>query len=491
MPLERDAVLAVVRAQGGPTQRDPLGFEHGELPAYGGALTHHLVVLNTSYGQAEAALEVVDAVRAYPTLRLVIFVGAAGGISGLEIGDVVVSKGVYHFFEGRYDPGRFVPHGWCPPPDPEMLRYAGLLVSTERTPRSEWGAYLEGLAQRPPLVDSFPEFGERVRARPPTVSIGYIGTSSAVVNDPRMRDETVAVAPNCRVFENESYGLSRGAQRYGRQYLTIRAVSDLAGGAKSKEHDARDQPYAALVAASFLGAVLAKAPQLPPFPAARTPSDPRALPVGLFLDVDLTLTKDVIQKRFAEALGCGPEFEKIEAKWRKRSGSSVEEFNAEFIPLFARHGFTERKARELFPKVELQPWAEQLLRLESVEKYLVSSGPSYYIEPLAARYGIPLENVRCSKYWFGTGGGGARVLSGHEAVSDETKRMYVAERAVRHRITVGVGNDAVHDQAFLSECTIPILYLEKPWAGFMTTSSMETVFNVVERAVQHASSWGG
>src|ERR1039457_1141208 len=121
--------------------------------------------------------------------------------------------------------------------------------------------------------------------------------------------------------------------------------------------------------------------------------------VAVFLDVDNTLTTDFIQKQYAQVLGCEAEYCELETKFQKQAIKS-KTFGDEIIKLFASKGFNEEKANAHFKDVHLQSWTDELLKMPNIDKYLVSSGPSYYIDALADRYNIPEENRCRSIYRF-------------------------------------------------------------------------------------------
>jgi phosphoserine phosphatase len=174
--------------------------------------------------------------------------------------------------------------------------------------------------------------------------------------------------------------------------------------------------------------------------------------IAVFLDVDKTLTQDFIQKEYAKALGCSPEYEEIESAFQRKQISSAE-FGTKIIGLFAAKELTEEKAEQLFGTVRLQAWTEELLALE-VDKYLVSSGPSYYIDPLAAKYRIPEKNVCRTVYRFDRR---TRIIESCNAVDEQYKADFVRERVGAYDLTIGIGDNAKFDGPFVSHCTIPLL----------------------------------
>jgi phosphoserine phosphatase len=174
--------------------------------------------------------------------------------------------------------------------------------------------------------------------------------------------------------------------------------------------------------------------------------------VALFLDVDKTLTRNYIQHDYARALECESEYCEIEKQFQTGALSS-QQFGERLIRLFASKGFNAEQAEALFKKVHLQPWADQLLRFK-VDKYLVSSGPSYYIDKLAHEYNIPLDRVCRSDYRFDRRTALIRECS---SISEMQKATFVSEHAAKYDVTIGIGDSPRFDGPFVSNCTIALL----------------------------------
>jgi phosphoserine phosphatase len=176
--------------------------------------------------------------------------------------------------------------------------------------------------------------------------------------------------------------------------------------------------------------------------------------VGLFLDVDRTLTNGIIQQFFAREFGYESEFLEIEKEFQK-SGTSPDKFNSSLLPLMRRSGVTFSKLAEIGKRLPLQSWAEDLLKIKYAEIYLVSSGPNFYINNLAEKFGIPLERVYCSKYFFEEGTGLIQLNS--EGVSAGGKAAFVGRHAKKYALSIGVGDDVTLDGPFISQCSLGIL----------------------------------
>lgn len=199
--------------------------------------------------------------------------------------------------------------------------------------------------------------------------------------------------------------------------------------------------------------------------------------IALFLDVDGTLTRDPIQSYFAHHMKVDDRYRTLEDGFQNETMTSTE-FGHQLVALFASVGFTEEKALAAFSQVELHPWAERLLSLqdEDVHIFLVSNGPSYYINELARRRSIPRDRVCCSRYFFNSPGS---VISGCDAVSDQGKARFVQEQASRYTFSIGIGDSPQHDGPFIAQCTFG--FLTVPTDSYLYVPSLEHIISLVAR----------
>src|SRR2546430_10509006 len=108
-----------------------------------------------------------------------------------------------------------------------------------------------------------------------------------------------------------------------------------------------------------------------------------AMNTGVFLDVDECLTTEPINMQFARIFGIEDEHHRLEERYRDEQLTN-EEFNKDFIPLFRRVEFSQRFVTDHFDHIRLRAGHERLLR-RSDPPFLVTSGPSYYMDILAER----------------------------------------------------------------------------------------------------------
>lgn len=198
--------------------------------------------------------------------------------------------------------------------------------------------------------------------------------------------------------------------------------------------------------------------------------------LAVFLDVDKTLTEDYIQRYYAEELGCKPQYEKLEDDLKHERITSAE-FGKGIIALFASKNLTEARAKQIAPKVVLRDWAKPLLRTK-IDKYLVSSGPSYYIDEMIKEYGIPQDRVLRSYYGFGDDG----VIESCEAVNAQQKQDFAVDQAAKYDITIGIGDDATADGPFVGACTISML--TEPNQGYMHVANFNSVTVLIDKLLK-------
>ncbi len=209
-------------------------------------------------------------------------------------------------------------------------------------------------------------------------------------------------------------------------------------------------------------------------------------PVGLFLDVDEVLTKGLVQHHYARSLGCEAEYQQIEDRFQRGTIGSAE-FGEAIVRLFASKSLSPQRARDIASKMELQPRAAELLR-HPVRKYLVSMGPSYFVQWLASHteFNIRPTDVICSTYVFDEMG----VLSRCDAVDPAEKARWTKERIGRHRFTIGIGDNVERDGAFLSACTLGIMTRLHEPPSYLVSPGLPAVTNLVDQLGQiYGAKW--
>ena len=157
------------------------------------------------------------------------------------------------------------------------------------------------------------------------------------------------------------------------------------------------------------------------------------------------------------------------------------------VDLFRRAGFTREVARSRFAHAVLRDGVIDLLQVPAII-YLVSSGPSYFVRPLAERYGIPQDRVLCSEYTFAANGGG---LVSCDGVTEDAKRDFVWSRLRRHLVSVGCADSEERDGPFLDVCDLGIVLGHSE--RYLAAPEIERVQLIVERLTRQLTrnpEWG-
>jgi phosphoserine phosphatase len=195
--------------------------------------------------------------------------------------------------------------------------------------------------------------------------------------------------------------------------------------------------------------------------------------VAAFLDVDGVLTATAINLQYAQLLGVEEQIIELERRFAVREIDN-DQFNAVLIPLFRRAGFSRQFARDNFEKVNLRIDAAELLAA-APDTFIVTSGPSYFIDIMANRFRLRQQNALCSRYEFDREGLLSRCV---RPVTSTMKGMFVRERAAHFEISVGVG-DTEHDFEFLGHCDIPVWMGEKQ-AEYLSALELRPVVGVIQ-----------
>ncbi len=196
--------------------------------------------------------------------------------------------------------------------------------------------------------------------------------------------------------------------------------------------------------------------------------------VGLFLDVGGTLTTSCVQRGYAAALGVTARYDELEFAYQTGALDS-RGFGTQLVDLFRGAGFTREVARSRFGHAVLRDGVVDLFQAPAII-YLVSSGPSYFVRPLAERYGIPQDRVLCSEYTFAPNGGG---LVSCEAVTEDAKRDFVWSRLRQHLVSVGCADSEDRDGPFLDVCDLGIVLGRSE--RYLAAPEIDRVHQIIER----------
>lgn len=196
--------------------------------------------------------------------------------------------------------------------------------------------------------------------------------------------------------------------------------------------------------------------------------------IGLFIDVDGVLTEEPVNLQIARILGVEKELIEIEQKFAKGIISN-DEFNREFVPLFRKANFSQKLLVDNFNNIHMRIGYEKLLSIVE-DTYVLSSGPSYFVEFLKEKFNFPADRVLCSRYEFCKRG---ILLKCVDAVSSMKKADWVRPLVRDYDIVIGIGDKPEQDSAFLSHCDIRIL-MDEFRIGYLSVREIEPVINLIK-----------
>jgi predicted nucleotide-binding protein/phosphoserine phosphatase len=212
--------------------------------------------------------------------------------------------------------------------------------------------------------------------------------------------------------------------------------------------------------------------------------------LGVFIDVDQVITQEPINVSLARGLGpeCEAEYRRLDDKYHQGLIAGPEQFNQIFVPMFRKYGFTKSRSEQLRSMVVMRPESLTLLRDKRFDLFLVSSGPSFIIEPLAELYKIPAGRVRCTQYDFDPNG----ELFWKGSASATDKGSFVRDRVKNYALTVGLGDNVANDQAFLEHCDIRIIVLPQGTSAvghlprdtasqYLTATELKPLLQLIDR----------
>jgi phosphoserine phosphatase len=215
--------------------------------------------------------------------------------------------------------------------------------------------------------------------------------------------------------------------------------------------------------------------------------------IGLFVDIDNTLTRGYVQEYFAKALGVGPRYQDLERLFQEGE-LNEDQFGSVIVALFSSNGLTLQRAMDIARMVPLRQYAPDVLSLPDrapVDVHLVSSGPSYYVDYLVSEYPHLKRRVIASVYSFDPATG---QLVGCEAKSATDKAEFVARHVSHYWITLGAGDNARFDGPFLDLCTLPLHLLadksKRAGSPYPMISSLVQMLSLTDRLVAQGRALG-
>jgi nucleoside phosphorylase len=312
---------------------DPNDYRVGYLDSAEPARPHRVVLAALPQDNTRnAAVVCTDLIRTFQHVRCVVMTGIAGGVPApqrperhVRLGDVVVAEGIVDYGHARARPGRSEPRRSTDGISDELLRAAAeLRLRSYREEPLAWSKWLAPADGRPMAVFARPDpttdllyVGGKAVPHPemaatghldgqPKIHHGVLGSGDVLVGDPRWRDE-MAARYNLLALEMEGSGVAAGASRHGLTWFMVRGIADYCDDACKNE---LWQPYAAIISAGYVRALLA---ECRPFPTSfRTAPDSGVM----------ALLTDPEHDRLTELLDRLPELD-LRLLWRRSAGELV------------------------------------------------------------------------------------------------------------------------------------------------------------------------
>lgn len=268
LPLERQSVEHLVALLGAwltPPTAQTHGYLFATLPSKNGS--HCVLIPPESKGQEMTASIVSEVAERFPSVKIFIFLGIAGGVDQKVLrGDVVVSDHIIDSDPRRIDPKGTSDRTICPEPDLRLIGAINYLLQPGQVALSLWTKMWQDLVLSEPVRAAFPNWFEASRPPPwnqlkPRIKLGTIASGDAVVNNRRIRDTWVKTNKSEFIaFETEGAAIARASHRVQRGYLVVRGISDLGDGKMSSKEAEFFRPFSAHVASALLGGILRGVP---------------------------------------------------------------------------------------------------------------------------------------------------------------------------------------------------------------------------------------
>lgn len=201
-----------------------------------------IVLLQTGQGNEAAGIETERALTHFEP-SIAIFLGVAGGLKDVKLGDVVVAEKVHW-----YESGKATEAGLLSRPDTLAPSYE-LLSAARATADSNW---------RQRLPRACRQYSTTVHIAPVAAGEQILASARSVVFRWIRENCNDAIA-----VDKESHGFLKAAYLHASvRALVVRGISDLLNG-KTESHDVKWQPVAAATAGAFTFSLLSRlAPEI-------------------------------------------------------------------------------------------------------------------------------------------------------------------------------------------------------------------------------------
>lgn len=237
LEVEHLAVLAHLGETREISTEEGMLIDQGRFPGIGGRWT--VSVVQVGPGNPQAASETVRAVTATKPSH-VLFVGVAGGLKDVTLGDVVAAESVYY-----YESGKESSEGFLPRPRVGLSSYAMLHHARAVARRAEWQSRLR--LHNGHMLNEAP----RAFVKPIVAGESVLASTDSETYKLIRRNYSDALA-----VEMEGYGFLNALHaNQGVERLIVRGVSDAVAG-KSAADEQGWQEISSAAAAAFAYEIL-------------------------------------------------------------------------------------------------------------------------------------------------------------------------------------------------------------------------------------------
>jgi nucleoside phosphorylase len=273
LPKELKSAIAILEEQRIDTRSDQDGiyqeFHHGQVNSEHGGY-HRVVIGRCGIGNNNASILATTLISRYPTVKVILMVGIAGGIPDrkaekhVRLGDIVVCdhNGVIQYDMVKLHSDHTERRPSPRPPSSRWLQRCENYIGLWHGEPSYW-SHLDEITNkleisRPrngPLIDSpwlnsgralkHPKDSNRDPNRP-KVHMGTIASANTLLKSPELRDE-LKEKYGAMAVEMESSGIADATYQAEAGFLVIRGICDYANPSKNDLW----QKYAAAAAAAF------------------------------------------------------------------------------------------------------------------------------------------------------------------------------------------------------------------------------------------------
>ena len=208
--------------------------------------------------------------------------------------------------------------------------------------------------------------------------------------------------------------------------------------------------------------------------------------VGLFLDFDGVLTPKPINMQIASMLGVEKELVDLEHQYRVGMITSAQ-FGDLLVPLFRKSGFSQSYMDANFSRIQLDPFAADIVQEFSDTIHIVTSSLNYYIQRFCVKYGIDQARLICSIYDFDELG---NISKSTMPCGVREKETFVRRLRNNYDLTIGVGDNIEQDGPFLSLCDISVLMREER-RDHLSMTELYSLLNLMRRIRKQGEAFVG